>query len=468
MKRKYAILIPKNFDVKKLNKDLSEINLEYIYYCIGCVISKSGNKLNDKTISGGKIETLNKENYFSIESPYIGRKHKIHTSSINLLIEDNYKINSSRSTYRYVNILDGKPYQIGKYKYSYRLSKKYYKKSTFRIEYLFDTKLIKQLSNSHTYIHPIVKTGQYKFLRKHFDPKKFKIDLDKAINICESRYKVHQDYNKYVNEMNQILNIYNGVYRIIYKNHSIDRLYTNITQLPKVYRETLSYNNKKFVEVDLSNSIIYILGNILYNLSSIINNNSLINNNEINSNLHMFSISLQRIDKEEVKLIFSLGLNGTFYDELIPYFDKHFDENKWSFYFQNIYNQKYTGDIDEKRKVSKKLIISMLFADVDQYIEIQKIFKEKFPTFLDLLNKYKTTDGHEKLSHLLFKVESFFVINVCAREFNKKYWRKAPIFTLHDCLITTEDYKDELINTMKKCFEDNLGNEPKLVSKVWE
>jgi hypothetical protein len=109
----------------------------------------------------------------------------------------------------------------------------------------------------------------------------------------------------------------------------------------------------------------------------------------------------------------------------------------------------------------------MLFAETHFYQKEQEIFKNKFPTLMEAINKIKTDYPHNYLSHLLLQIESHFVLNCAAREINQKYWRKAPLFTMHDCLISTVDYKNELEYTMRDNLAKKLGFAPKLKSKDW-
>ena len=109
----------------------------------------------------------------------------------------------------------------------------------------------------------------------------------------------------------------------------------------------------------------------------------------------------------------------------------------------------------------------MFFADVEDYLETQEIFKIKFPELLTKLNEFKIEFGYKKVSHLLFQFEAFFVLNIVARNFNKKYWRKSPIFTLHDCLIVDSNYSDELQYHFRKNIEEIVGSAPKVEIKKW-
>src|SRR5690606_6334668 len=191
---------------------------------------------------------------------------------------------------------------------------------------------------------------------KSFNPDKLEINIEEAVTLCEGRYKEHRNYNKYVKELTQILNIYNGIYRITFKEDSIERLYTNITQLPKVYREFITYDDKRLAEVDISNSVIYFLGILLKDYTLIgntINNNIYIDNtinsntitNNINggiySNLLMIYKSFESLCSKEIELIHRLGISGDFYDIFIPDFERIFTFKELKYYYEKEFEDEY-------------------------------------------------------------------------------------------------------------------------------
>lgn len=274
--------------------------------------------------------------------------------------------------------------------------------------------------------------------------------------------------------MIQIVNLYNGIYRLSFKRDSLGRVYTNITQLPKVYRRFITYDNKELSEIDISNSVIFFLGVLLNNTLNKDSIKELFNKNIYNilkgesSILYlMFYKSFENLSQKEIQLLIKLGENGEFYDEFIPYFNERFSPEDMTCFYERENDDKYVGSQLQNRKVCKKRLIAMLFAKSTQFLEEQEIFKTKFPELLDRINKFKDDAGHEKFSHILFQIEACFVVDVVARRFNRKYRRNAPIFTLHDCLITTSDYIDNLQQVFNDIFMEYLGCIPKIEVKGW-
>lgn len=464
MKKKFAVLIPKGIDIDEIVKNSPlPLDRDYLKYLISSVILKQGKWIDDYEIREDKKIRKKAINCYVQVKNLITRKHKLH---VDFLVGNNIEIRKSRTRTKYVNILDRDRYIKGVKTSCYRLSKSYCVGKPLTVQYITDSKIINLILEDETVIHPIVKSGKFKFLKKFFDSDKLKINLGEAITLCENRYKEHQNYNKYVKELTQVLNIYNGIYRISFKEDSIERLYSNITQLPKVYREFITYDDKRLAEVDISNSVIYFLGILLKDYTLI--GNTINNfNGRIYSNLLMIYKSFESLCSKEIELIHRLGISGGFYDVFIPDFERVFTFEKLKYYYEKEFEQEYLETEKQKRKIIKKLIIAMLFADTNQYKNIQDIFKLKFPQFLELLNRFKDEHGYKLFSHILFQIEAYYVINVVSRQFNQKHYKKAPVFTLHDCLITTFDYKDELEHTLKENLLNMLKYAPKTQSKLW-
>lgn len=164
----------------------------------------------------------------------------------------------TRTIFKQESLLYRKPYKVGKKSYSYKLSTLFHK-SRLKVDYIEDIKLINKIYKNEIKLASIIENGTYKFLNKFFDKTKLSIDIENALKLSESRYKVHKDYIIYLIEANQILDLHNGIYKISYNSDTDRRIHTNITSLPKVYRKFITYDFKPLVEVDISNSILYFL-----------------------------------------------------------------------------------------------------------------------------------------------------------------------------------------------------------------
>lgn len=59
------------------------------------------------------------------------------------------------------------------------------------------------------------------------------------------------------------------------------------------------------------------------------------------------------------------------------------------------------------------------------------------------------------------------MLDKVGRKFNMKYWKKAPVFSLHDCLITTEGFEGNLEAILKEVFVDVFNVAPKVETAYW-
>lgn len=475
----FVVLIPERIDIEGIvNVYPSLFEEDYLRYLINTIVIKQGRIVENKELEDEN--NLYKRRLYSTSEKYVkinslkkGKQYSNHKLMIEYLCGNNFTVKRSRTRTKQVSIFQRIPYNIGENSFGYRFGA-YFRKHKLRIDYINDSKIIDAIKQENSKCDGELGTGTFKFLTKFFNQDKLQIDLAKAIELCEMRYETHQKYGVYVKEMMQIVNLYNGIYRLTFKRNSLGRIYTNITQLPKVYREFITYDNKQLSEIDISNSVIFFLGLLLDNTL----NNTLIKrlfnkkiynilNEESYSYYLMFYKSFESLSQKEIQLLNLLGSNGGFYDEFVSSFVKAYSFEKMKNFYEIENEDEYTGTETQIRRVCKKRLLAMLFAQSMHYEEEQEIFKTKFPELLDRMNKFKDQAGHEKFSYLLFQTEACFVLDVVARNFNKTYWRNAPIFTLHDCLITTSDYVDKLQRTFNECFIEYLGCVPKTDVKEW-
>ena len=72
------------------------------------------------------------------------------------------------------------------------------------------------------------------------------------------------------------------------------------------------------------------------------------------------------------------------------------------------------------------------------------------------------TIGKRNFSLLLQRVESYLILDCVVPEFHKRC-PNAPIFTIHDCIITTEKHKLELTEVMYEVLYEKTGINPGLL-----
>lgn len=114
----------------------------------------------------------------------------------------------------------------------------------------------------------------------------------------------------------------------------------------------------------------------------------------------------------------------------------------------------YNKNLD--RAQTKKIIYAVLFSDNTKNKKITKeykaIFKSIFPTVFEILSLIKK-DKHNTLAILLQSIESKIVLeNAYVKIMN--VLPNAPLFSIHDSLITTENY----VASVKAILEEELTN----------
>ncbi|MBE4950882.1 hypothetical protein [Chryseobacterium culicis] len=475
-----AVLIPERIDIEEIvNVNSSLFEEDYLRYLINTIVIKQGRMIEDRQLENEN--NLSKRQYYSTSEKYVkieslkkGKEYSKHKYLCEYLCQNNVEVKRSRTTTKLVSIFERIQYVTGQNSFEYRFGT-YFRKSKLKLEFINDQKIIKAIIEEGSRCDGELNSGTFNFLSKFFNQDKLQIDLAKAVDLCELRYDGHKKYDVYVKELVQIVNLYNGIYRLSFKRDSLGRVYTNITQLPKVYRRFITYNNKRLSEMDISNSVIFFMGVLLNNTLNKDSVKELFNKNIYNilkgdsSILYlMFYQSFKNLSQKEIQLLIKLGRNGKFYNEFISYFDEIFSPEDMRSFYESENDDKYTGTKEQIRKVCKKRLLAMLFAQSTQFLKEQEIFKLKFPDLLEKINKFKDKAGHKIFSHILFQIEACFVVDVVARRFNRKYRRNAPIFTLHDCLITTSDYVDRLQEEFKDCFIEYLNCFPKTKIEEWD
>jgi hypothetical protein len=191
----------------------------------------------------------------------------------------------------------------------------------------------------------------------------------------------------------------------------------------------------------------------------------------------------ETLDVKEVEHFGKILMNNEFYELFMyDFLDIHlFDETLKpdefiTINFEKEFGRPFDGCLDDLKKFAKKRILSMLFAKPSHYIHEQAIFQKYFPKIHFFIKKYKrryckelkSKGQHKKLSYLGFQIESDFMLNHIARDFNNQYKRKKIIFTLHDCIITKKEDVVLLREFMYEKFNELIGYSPNLKLEYWE
>lgn len=344
---------------------------------------------------------------------------------------------------------------VGGFSKSYRL------KSLYNGEYEWVT--IKDASYRRKLLNEERDMKVYPFLRKWIDL--LKMDIEGASNEANGLLKqlgsekfLSKQRNKYHNCISTIKS-FNDKKTKFKPDNSGYRLHSKLTKSCKILRKYITFKGEGLVEVDLKNSQFYFLL-YLFDINSwkrgkVINlykgYSEYIRDKYIFNMLHLLDEIHASGEFEEYK---NLVTDGTIYD-----------------FFQNIMvnkNPKITRD-----EVKDLLIIALFSQNEMPCSGMKTIFRSKFSNIYNFIkyiksNKYdQNVERHSVMAILLQRIESHIVLNQVAKRINREK-PEIPIFTIHDCLVTTvnnEAYFDAVLKD--ECFK-LIGEYPKTKTKHWQ
>lgn len=229
----------------------------------------------------------------------------------------------------------------------------------------------------------------------------------------------------------------------------------------KELRKFIKYDGKNLHSIDIVNSQPF-LARPLLNEGYFQRNN--ISDKIVNPRLtsqHDFPIMLvENIIKvknqSDVKNYINVVTQGKFYEQFAEIL---------------IENSLFEGDIEDSliRKKVKEITFASLYSPNTAigYNPEVKIFSDVFPGVYSMIKIIKTGHGeHSAYSILLQRLEAELILDKVCKRINKAY-PNIPIFTIHDSIVTTEEYIPIVTNFMRKIMKINIGASPVLKIEEW-
>jgi hypothetical protein len=429
-----------------------KFNLDYAYWIVNLVLEKTAYRMEQKE----------EDIWVSLCSQVLKNHPYNYRNHIRYLCE-----NFSGSG----GVLYRNDYQKGRC-YSYRISPYYFGDAVDAYE-LKDKKLLKFVKSSIGVQSNNAFKKKYNFLAKYFCSGDLSIDLKDAL--WENRLDYKTNYQKHLLRAIQATKIANGDYHLKHTPLSDGRIHSEITRLPKKFRKHLKFDGKRLGEVDISASVPTMLYLVLLNWGQEHPHLRAVIHPEREYHCHyMFLKSSLDLDMTEVEVFGQRLSEADFYDSFIEQMHQiHLYDNsleKDEYFLKNVremFDREFDGDLADLRAVMKKKILSMFNARPGYYKNEEYVFGKEYPSILNWIREFKKID-HRHFSHLTLQTESYFMLNIIARQLNKKYRGKIPILTLHDCIITTEDHLELLENFMNEILSDALGFTPKMKKRIYE
>ena len=318
-------------------------------------------------------------------------------------------------------------------------------------------------------------------LIRFLDPENLKLDKKKAYQYLEESRRKHLQelqmpsfHGIYLSLEDSINNRYDKYEMIIDQfeesctDYNIDssgfRFFTVLTNLKKELRNFITYDSKPLVSLDFKCSQPY-LSLILFN------------SHFYSSDLSKESVTLKKIYPElyehlrtggYLKKLKQIASNtetlATNVSDVKEYRNSIIDKD----YYTSLSNviSAETG-ILLPRSEAKEQSHYIFFGDPKRmnWAGGYKAFKKVYPTVASVLKILKSRN-YRDLAILLQRIESDLVINKITKQF-VKILPTVPIYTIHDSLITVQDFTQELVNISNQLAIKYFRVPPKFEYEEW-
>lgn len=456
MGKEFYTLIPENLNLQQLiteNPPEEELNVDFLRYVICRIVRKNSHVYRQIQQNEGETGEMN-YTYVPMNSEVLKEVRYDYKRHMEWLLK--------------ARICTRQSYIVGERSFGYKLTEKYQFKQ-LKLEAIKCSKIRRNIRKFHKKITKSKrkKFDKFTFLIDKFNKHKFNVDFDSLFSELHKEQSYVHNYSSYLSSVVTAIELHNTLITINHNPITDGRVHTTITQTPRSIRRFLSVGNGiKLGEVDLSNSIPFFL--YIYLLHTyIINNSSTIFTPYI----------LKKIDvtlcPQELQRFGELTIKGGLYELFMDDFEGLGFEKLKSLHYGLVDKKrgsKFEGTDKQIRKIVKKSLLGMIFGKGSQFRQMRDFFKVEFPTIYTWLIRIKRfgkgKDRYKKVSHCLFQMEAHYMIKI-AFTFNTKERGRTPLFTLHDCLITTINKLDELETHMRNEFIRMLGVSPNLKRKEW-
>lgn len=423
-KRKYGYY-PENFDIESFCSKY-KLPIYKVVRIIDLFINKPAGQDDNRWITLNS--TLLRKNVGNIYKTILSALFDYEVIGI----DNNYEVGGHSKAYI---LLDKYQYSIGFKKYIIEkgLLNKALESRNNKIAQLIYLEDLKLPKIKRTVALPqIVFNHRYKILIEWFQDGKLTIDYKKAYSIIEDQKLKEQEPEKYLSYLVSVDMLIDKDYRL--KSDVNGRFYSSITNLPKVLRSCLLYNGEELVGLDVSNTQPLLLGELCNPIYL----------NELKKSLNI-EVCEELFDKflihlstnpEDLKIYKKLVESGKLYESFIGIYSG-FDRDVVKANMVKIINDKGNNNTREKKILREAL-------------------NQKFPTIALLLDLLKSIDYHYASSTLMsMEARNFVQYFPEIFSYNQAH-KNIPIFTIHDCFMTTKSNVDYVETEIKNFFLNNL------------
>lgn len=238
---------------------------------------------------------------------------------------------------------------------------------------------------------------------------------------------------------------------------SNNRFNSIITSIPKGLRPYLRFNGNELVEADITSSQPYLLSCIL--------NDRFENEQHNGFNLITLYPTLKEYFEISRKITGGVGLNHyrffgcLFYEDDIPSIQEFCSIDFTNDFYEQVIEFGRENNVQITREQVKKTIMNFLFNDrVEQRDSslVINILEMKFRGLMTFFEGFHGSFTARRLALLLQKVESHLILDkVVPKIF--EYNNDIPVFTIHDCVLTTPQYGEDVQRIMEETIHSITG-----------
>ena len=307
------------------------------------------------------------------------------------------------------------------------------------------------------------------------------------------------------------------------QDSNVYRLHTNLTNMPSMMRNALTYKGEQLVSIDISNSQPYLAILLLTNDFRIkrskkpktelqidfgnkvretiasfkpknatqeiplnksqqnllggdavsfftmkkVNNNSKLDINSIDNDNRLNIKDIKVKDKHSFIMLLKQSVSPI--NSEIERYIKLVTTGKFYEYLMQLFTTELGEGFNDRTTV--KIEVLKLFFTANGFLHqpdaaAKKVFKNHFLTVYQIFSAIKKNDKAD-LPKLLQSIESYLILDVIAKRIAREL-PHAPIFTIHDSIATTIEYQDAVKKIMSEELESKIGIAPHLKVEYWQ